>query len=95
MGEKHANRTLLYRGQGPSRWPQEGGGSSAGVANGVFAAQKLELSPERNKESPLKARAESRGWNSCEQIPYWFPRNPEKKEDGGAMYQAPSLDSPV
>ena len=65
MGERHGNRCCctgawgLHSGINTPEWePQTGEGFSARMAKDAFAVQKLNLSSDRNKESPPKAKAE-------------------------------------
>ena len=65
MGERHGNRCCCTGAWGlhsgintPEREPQTGEGFSARMAKDAFAVQKLNLSSDRNKESPPKAKAE-------------------------------------
>lgn len=65
IGERHGNRYCcrgvwgLHSGTNTPEWePQTGEDVSARMAKDAFATQKLNLSPDRNKESPSKAKAE-------------------------------------
>lgn len=95
MGERHGNRCCctgawgLHSGTNTAEWePQTGEGFSARMAKDAFAAQKLNLSSDRNKESPPKAKAEGVAFEVAAPVrkfPTSFLGTREAVPDGSAL----------